>query len=1069
MAAVAGQLLHNIGAFGQSGDGKAAVGGSLISANDGAARTAGAGQILDLEHRAFHGFTGYTVKLPNYQSGQRDVLEGQHLSGAGLDVDLLGSLLDGVAGYALQFGYFIPTVFQAGQLKLAVFIGVEIAQIVDLAAAGVVGSIDDLELCPFQRIAGHRADFIDGQAGFLMVLKIDRVITVGIEGDKLTGRIQQIGRRNGLLGDFIHTGQQIGQLRAASLVRSDLIYTVAVSGTHNKHGIGDGFSGIGIVLIDVQVRSDLVLHYKGTGLSGEQFHMVFTQVDDVICGGCRFLHGVHTRLQIADADFALCIGGAVQIVTAVLDFGDAEGDASQSGTVRTELDDLNGGLDGIGEHKLCIFIGVQLNDALCLINHIAGAGLLRYHISTSRQLAQVDLAIFVCGELFGAVITGNGLDFKDSIGNDLAGVVAVHLHQPQAGFDIVEVQQFLDAISGSQLHLLGRSVQDVSIVAGIHLIGQIGAGFQISQQDLAKLVGSELAQRNGVFEYLKGHIGHGYHVLAVILDDAQTGQFLVNEGEHGGITGCDACGMDGIILQPANRGGLLHNLVCTGLDLLKDGAAIEVGFSRVGDAAFNVLDGDNGTGQLHTRVGVFLDAEIAVGFIFKGNFCNLSILYGDILRSIFTQQEELRGFTLNDRVIAGNGQRDVDLAVVVGDKGSQSIAAGGNDLKHRSAQRNGSASLILHDPQAGFHFLHRLIAIVAVSGQSDRSSRVRVANVILQSSVLVCFNADSIVNRIFVDIRREGQLHTATLACNGIGRIQNLELRSITLSGAGSGNCGNILVIHVHNARSLGNFIGVGKGYGDVIVAHPCLAVDGEHLLFVLTAIDGYSIGFITVRGCSQFGCLYGTPCCTTLVDILCRSKDFLCPFHLNAGQGGIDLQIGNVPVGKQVAPKSHFRGIVGVVLVLQLQLAQTAMRIAVCNDTHDLRIAGNFIGQIFNALAFGYALGNALGVGVDAVGGDFLCLPLAVHIVIVSVDLLTDASVDGQIGQPVAAIVNVHLAQCLFFGSCGKGGCGEHSQHRNQNEKQGNNPFLHQITSLKYGFGEKKSGMLLHTAFARL
>jgi hypothetical protein len=79
------------------------------------------------------------------------------------------------------------------------------------------------------------------------------------------------------------------------------------------------------------------------------------------------------------------------------------------------------------------------------------------------------------------------------------------------------------------------------------------------------------------------------------------------------------------------------------------------------------------------------------------------------------------------------------------------------------------------------------------------------------------------------------------------------------------------------------------------------------------------------------------------------------------------------------------------------------------------------------------------------------------------------DASVDGQIGQPVAAIVNVHLAQCLFFGCCGKGGCGEHSQHRNQNEKQGNNPFLHQITSLKYGFGEKKSGMLLHTAFARL
>ena len=1069
MAAVAGQLLHNVGAFGQAGDGKAAVGRSLISADDGAARTAGAGQILDLEHRAFHGFTGYTVKLPNYQSGQRDVLKGQHLSGAGLDIDLLGSLLDGVAGYALQFRNFVPTVFQTGQLKLAVFIGVEVAQIVDLAAAGIVGSIDDLELCTLQRIAGYRADFIDGQAGFLMVFKVDGMISIGIQGYKLTGSIQQIGRRNGLLGDFIHTGQQIGQLRAAVLVRSDFIHTMTVCGAHDEHSIGNGFSGVCIVLIDVQVRPDLILHHKGTGLAGEQFHMVFTQVDDVICGGCRFLHGVHTRLQIADADLALCIGGTVQIVTAVLDFCNTEGDASQTGAVRTKLDDFNGGLNGIGEHKLCIFIGVQLNDALCLINDIAGAGLLRYHISTGRQLTQVDFAVFVCGELFGAVITGDGLDFKDSVGNDLAGVIAVHLHQAQAGFHIVEEQQFTDAVSGSQLHLLRCGVQDVSIVAGVHLIGQISAGFQIGQQNLAKLVGSEFAQRYGVFEYLKGHIGHGYHVLAVVLDDAQTGQFLVNEGEHGGITGCNACGMDGIILQPANRCSLLHDLVCAGFDFLKDGAAIEVGFSRVGDAAFNVLDGDNGTGQLHACVGVFLDAEIAVRLVFKGNLCHFAIFYGDILRSIFTQQEKLGRFTLNDRVIAGNGQRDVDLAVVVGDKGSQSIAVGGNDLKHRSAQRNGSASLILHDPQAGFHFLHRLIAIVAVSGQSDWSGRVRVANVILQSSVLVCFYTDSIVNCIFVDIGREGQLHTATLACNGIGRIQNLELCSIALSGTCGGNCGNILVIHVHNACALGNFIGISKGYGDVIIAHPGFTVDGEHLLFILTAIDGYGIGFIAVRGCGQLGSLHGAPCGAALIDVLCRSKDFLCPFHLYAGQGGIDLQIGNVPVGKQVAPKSHFRGIVGVILILQLQLTQAAVRIAVCNDTHDLGIAGNILSQIFNALAFGYALGNTLGVGVDAVGGDFLCLPLAVHIVIVSVDLLTDASVDGQIGQPVAAIVNVHLAQCLFFGCCGKGGCGEHSQHRNQNEKQGNNPFLHQITSLKYGFGEKKSGMLLHTAFARL
>ena len=469
--------------------------------------------------------------------------------------------------------------------------------------------------------------------------------------------------------------------------------------------------------------------------------------------------------------------------------------------------------------------------------------------------------------------------------------------------------------------------------------------------------------------------------------------------------------MDGIILQPANRGGLLHNLVCAGFDLLKDGAAIEVGFSRVGDAAFNVLDGDNGTGQLHACVGVFLDAEIAVRLVFKGNLCHFAILYGDILRGIFTQQEELGRFTLNDRVIAGNGQGDVDLAVVVGDKGSQSIAAGGDDLKQRSTQRNGGACLILYDPQTGFHFFHRLVAVVAVGRQADRGRRVRIAKIILQRAILVCFCADSIVNRIFVDIGRKGQLHTATLACNSVSRIEHFELCSIALPGAGGGNCGNILVIHIHDAGALRYFIGIGKGYGNVIITHPCLAVDGEHLLFVLTAINGYGIGFIAVRGCGQLGSLYGAPCGAALIDVLCGSKDFLRPFHLHAGQGGIDLQIGNVPVRKQVAPKSHFRGIVGVVLILQLQLAQTAVRVAVCNDTHDLGIAGNFLGQIFNAFALLHALGDTLRVGVDAVGGDFFCLPLAVHIVVVSVDLLTDTSVDGQIGQPVAAIVNVHFA----------------------------------------------------------
>ena len=50
--------------------------------------------------------------------------KGQHFTGAGLDVDLLRGLFDGVPRGRLLLRYLVPAVPQAGELKLAVFIGV---------------------------------------------------------------------------------------------------------------------------------------------------------------------------------------------------------------------------------------------------------------------------------------------------------------------------------------------------------------------------------------------------------------------------------------------------------------------------------------------------------------------------------------------------------------------------------------------------------------------------------------------------------------------------------------------------------------------------------------------------------------------------------------------------------------------------------------------------------------------------------------------------------------------------------------------------------------------------------
>ena len=71
----------------------------------------------------------------------------------------------------------------------------------------------------------------------------------------------------------------------------------------------------------------------------------------------------------------------------IFDLGDTEGHAFQSRTIGAELDDLQGGLDTVGEHELGILVGVQLNNALRFINDIARAGQFRYHIGTRRELA----------------------------------------------------------------------------------------------------------------------------------------------------------------------------------------------------------------------------------------------------------------------------------------------------------------------------------------------------------------------------------------------------------------------------------------------------------------------------------------------------------------------------------------------------------------------------------------------------------------------------------------------------------------------------------------------------------
>ena len=207
MAAVTGKLLDDVSTFFQPRHGKAAIGGSLVGADDCAARPAGAAEVFHLKYGVAHRFAGDGIILPHHQRRQWDILKGQHFGSAGLDIDLLGGFFDGIARGRLLLRYLVPAVPQTGELELTVLAGVVDAEVVDLAAAGIVAGVGNMEFRTLQGISRHAVHLFNGQRGLLMVFKIHGVVAVGVEGGKLRVRVQQIRGRHGLFRDFVHAGE----------------------------------------------------------------------------------------------------------------------------------------------------------------------------------------------------------------------------------------------------------------------------------------------------------------------------------------------------------------------------------------------------------------------------------------------------------------------------------------------------------------------------------------------------------------------------------------------------------------------------------------------------------------------------------------------------------------------------------------------------------------------------------------------------------------------------------------------------------------------------------------------
>ena len=222
-------------------------------------------------------------------------------------------------------------------------------------------------------------------------------------------------------------------------------------------------------------------------------------------------------------------------------------------------------------------------------------------------------------------------------------------------------------------------------------------------------------------------------------------------------------------------------------------------------------------------------------------------------------------------------------------------------------------------------------------------------------------------------------------------------------------------------------------------------------MLLVLSAIHGDGIGHGLIRGGGHPGFQHIIVGGAPLVDVLGGGQNLLAPFQLRPRQAGGHLEVVDIPVGEQVAPEGHFGGVVCEVFVLQSQLSQAPVGVAVGDDAHHLGVAGPFVCKILDTLPNAHRLRNALDVGVHAVGWDLFHLSLGVLILKIGIFLGPNPAIDGQVGQLIAAVVDVHLAQCFLLRVGGKGSGGKDAQDRHKGQKQRQDTFFHKA-SFKIG-----------------
>ena len=137
---------------------------------------------------------------------------------------------------------------------------------------------------------------------------------------------------------------------------------------------------------------------------------------------------------------------------------------------------------------------------------------------------------------------------------------------------------------------------------------------------------------------------------------------------------------------------------------------------------------------------------------------------------------------------------------------------------------------------------------------------------------------------VFINIRAERQLNAAGFSLHAFQRIQYLELASIAVACTLSGDRGNILIIHVHDAGPIRYIVRHRKRDIDGVIAYPGFRPESKDLLLVLLSVNGDLIGGIPIWSAAYLRGEHFIPGRTTGINVLCRSQNLLRSLEFYAG-----------------------------------------------------------------------------------------------------------------------------------------------------------------------------------------